>query len=80
MVLPPGRLSDLVSALDALRFGLSTLRFIHPRQSAPANLMEVVLRRDEQSKMRVLAPLVVHDPDGGYTEEVDFRLRTAAQE
>jgi tRNA1Val (adenine37-N6)-methyltransferase len=80
LVLPPNRLSDLVNAARDLDLGVSSLRFVHPRPSAPANLMEIVLRRDEKSRMHVLAPLVVHDVSGGYTEEVAFRLRTVARE
>jgi len=80
LVLPPDRLDDLVEALDGLHMGLVSLRFVHPRPNAPANLMEIILRRDEKSRIRVLPPLVVHDALGGYTDEVSFRLRTVARE
>jgi tRNA1Val (adenine37-N6)-methyltransferase len=46
------------------------LRLVHPFAGKPASLALIEAVRDGGAGLTVLAPLIVHEPDGRYTKEV----------
>lgn len=75
LVLPAGRVSAGVAALAGAGFGAISLLPVAPRAGEPA--VRVLLRglRGARGPDRLLAPLVLHAADGGFTAEADSVLR-----
>lgn len=70
MVHRPSRLADIVSELRAVRLEPKRVRFVHPRIDREANIVLIEALKDGKPELRLLPPLAVHGPDGGYTEEL----------
>lgn len=76
--LRPGGIVTLIHRADALdevltglrgRFGAITLVMVHPREGAAATRVLASARLGSRAPLSVQPPLVVHGPDGGFTEE-----------
>lgn len=67
-------LPELLTAC-ARRLGAMHLRFIHPDASAPAIRVLLSARKGSRAPLAVLPPLVLHGPDGRFTDEA-ARLHT----
>ncbi|HEY8564079.1 MAG TPA: methyltransferase [Beijerinckiaceae bacterium] len=62
--------ADHVGALLAAwprGFGALRLRFVHPREEAPASRVLIEARRGSRAPLSVLSPLVLHGADGSFT-------------
>ncbi len=71
MVHLPERLGEIMVALHEHRMEAKRLRMIQPREGRAPNMMLVeAVVGAVSGGLKVLPPLVVHEPDGGYTEEV----------
>lgn len=68
-VYPVGRMDDIL--LEMRRGGVppKVLRLVHPKESGPAKLFLVEGVKGETSALEELPPLVLHQADGGYTQE-----------
>lgn len=68
----PERLDDLIETLLKYGFGIYRLRFIHPKKDKRANilLIEAIYQGGRQG-VRIEPPLVVHEEDGTYTQEMN---------
>ena len=78
LVLPPFRLTDLVSIVAATDFGLRSLRFVHSRESEDAYLMECWLQRGTVSHVKVAPALILHEGNA-FKKEVRARFEGAAK-
>lgn len=78
LVLPPLRLTDLVLEVQKTDFAAESVRFVHAEADRDAYLMEWVFRRGGARRMVVRPPLVLNQPEGGFTREVRNRFAGAA--
>lgn len=74
------RADGIAAALAAFdgRFGGLALRFVHPREAAPAVRLLVGGIRGSRAPLRVLPPLVLNRAGGGLTEAAEAIHREAA--
>lgn len=72
--------SHLDRVLNALaqRFGGIEVLTIHPRPSEPANRVIVKGTKGSRAELKILPPLVIHEPDNSYTPTVENVLRHGA--
>jgi tRNA1(Val) A37 N6-methylase TrmN6 len=70
MVHRPSRLAEIVTELRAAKLEPKRMRFIHPRRDQEANIVLIEALKDGKPELRLLPPLVVHEADGSYTEEL----------
>lgn len=80
LVFPASRAAELVALLRARDLEPKRLRFVHPYAHKPASLVLVEAMRSAGVGLDVLPPLIVHEQDGGYTEEVREIYGTDVQE
>jgi tRNA1Val (adenine37-N6)-methyltransferase len=75
-IYPAQRLSDLFFLLRKAKIEPKTLKTVHPTEKAEANRVLVRAVKYGRPGLTVEAPLLVHRPDGSYTDEVAgmFRL------
>lgn len=79
MLRPRGRLAmiqradKLAACLDALagKAGSVAIRAVHPRADAEATRVLVTAVKGGRAALRILAPLVLHGPDGRFTPEAE---------
>lgn len=67
----PERLNELIVLGEKYHLALKRLRFVHPKRSTEANTVLVEFHKEGQMKgLKVLPPLIAHDEDNQYSEEV----------
>lgn len=66
----PSRLADIFIALRAHRLEPKEMQFVLPHPGRAANLVLIHAVKDAGSELKLLPELVVHEADGGYTEEL----------
>lgn len=70
LVFPADRLSELIYSLRMNRLEPKRIRLVYPYDSKPASLVLIEAVKSAGIGLEVLPPLIVHDADGGYTEEM----------
>jgi tRNA1(Val) A37 N6-methylase TrmN6 len=70
----PDMLDELLRALHR-RFGAVTIFPLFPRQGEPAGRVIVAARKGSRAPLSLRAGLVLHRPDGSYTELAEAVLR-----
>jgi len=70
LVFPAARLSDLITSLRMHRLEPKRMRLIHPSGGKPASLVLIEAVKTAGIGLEVMPPLVVHDADSRYTEEM----------
>ena len=70
LVFPARRLAELCTALQRVTLEPKLLRFVHPHQEKPASLVLIEAVKQAGSDLQIAPPLVMHDSDGGYSEEM----------
>ena len=70
MVFPSDRMAELISSLRSRKLEPKCLRLVHPYADKPASLVLMEAVKASGIGLEVLAPLVIHKNDGGYTEEM----------
>lgn len=65
------RLSEIVDALHRRQMEMKRLRLIHPKPNRDANLLmlEAIVGANV-GNLKILPPLIVHNDDGSYTDEI----------
>jgi tRNA1Val (adenine37-N6)-methyltransferase len=71
LVFPARRAVELTSLLRERKLEPKRLRFVHPQVHKPASLVLLEAVKSARAEMEVLPPLVVHEQDGGYTDEMN---------
>lgn len=66
----PGRLLDIVTAMQSHRIEPKRIRFVYPKEGKEANTLLIEGTKDGKPDLKILPPLYVYDKDGNYTEEV----------
>lgn len=75
LVLPASRLSAALAACRAASLGALAVLPIAPRAGAEAGRVILQGRKSARGPDRLLAPLVLHRAEGGYTEDAEHLLR-----
>jgi tRNA1Val (adenine37-N6)-methyltransferase len=70
LVFPACRAVELTTLLRERKLEPKRLRFVHPHVHKPASLVLLETVKGAGAGMDVLPPLVVHEQDGGYTDEM----------
>jgi tRNA1(Val) A37 N6-methylase TrmN6 len=70
MVYRPSRFAELMIAMRQYRLEPKRIRFVHPREGQPANIVLVECIRDGQPEVHILPPLIVYQSKGEYTPEI----------
>lgn len=70
MVHRPARLAEIISELRTAGLEPKRIRFVHPRPDKEANMVLIEAMKDGKPELRLLPPLIAHEPGGGYTEEL----------
>ncbi|HXY54460.1 MAG TPA: methyltransferase [Nitrospirota bacterium] len=65
-----GRLAELVALMRMRNIEPKRMRLVHPRADKPASLVLIEAVKSAGIGLDVLPPLVVHQTDGKYTEEM----------
>lgn len=78
LVLPAARLSECMAACRAAGLGAIGVLPVSPRPGQAAGRILVQGRKAARGPDRLLAPLVLHQPDGRFTPEADAVLRGGA--
>ena len=65
------RLVDIVCVLRKYRLEPKNIRFVHPKPKEKPNLILVKAVKYANPFLKIDKPLVIHDEDGNYTEEVN---------
>lgn len=78
LILPAARVPDALQAATTFGCGGMMLFPLWPRPGSPAKLVLLRVIRGGRSPFRLLAGLVLHRPDGRFTDEAEAVLRDGA--
>jgi tRNA1(Val) A37 N6-methylase TrmN6 len=78
LVLPAARMAEALEAAAAEGCGSGTIFPLWPRLGSEAKLVLVQAVSGRRSPLRLAAGLVLHEPDGRFTEEAEAVLRGGA--
>jgi tRNA1(Val) A37 N6-methylase TrmN6 len=70
IVFPAARVAELLVLMRKRSLEPKRLRLVHPHADKPASLVLVEAVKRAGAGMEVLPPLIVHERDGGYTDEM----------
>jgi tRNA1Val (adenine37-N6)-methyltransferase len=70
LIFPAQRATELMSLLQNNKLESKRLRFVHPRMNKPASLILLEAIKGGGMGMEILPPLIVHEQNGGYTDEM----------
>lgn len=70
VVFTASRLAELIGEMRRRGLEPKRLRAVHPSADRPASIVLVEAVKQGGTGLEVLPPLMVHDPGGGYTEEM----------
>jgi len=71
MVHLPERLGEIMVEMHANRIEAKRLQFVQPKADKEPNMLLIEgIAGGNPGGLKVLPPLVVHEPDGGYTQDV----------
>ncbi len=64
------RFAELVECLNKNNLQAKRVRFIYPKNGEESNLVLVDAKKNGKVGLKVLSPLICHNEDGSYTDEV----------
>jgi tRNA1Val (adenine37-N6)-methyltransferase len=70
LVFPAGRAVELISLLREKKLEPKRVRCVHPHSHKPASLVLIEAVKAAGTGVEVLLPLIIHNADGGYTDEL----------
>jgi tRNA1Val (adenine37-N6)-methyltransferase len=70
LVFPAARFAELVALMKKRKLEPKRLRMVHSHRDRSASLVLVEAIKNAGTGLAVLAPLIVHEQDGGYTGEM----------
>lgn len=71
MVHRPDRFLDILDCLRAYKLAPKRLQFVYPKANKDANMLLIEAIKDGSADgFKILPPLIVHQEDGSYTEEI----------
>lgn len=70
VVFPCDRLAELITGLRVRRLEPKRMRLVHPYRDRPSSLILIEAVKSAGAGLEVMPPLVVHETNGRYTEEM----------
>lgn len=70
MVHRPDRLVEIIELMKKYNLEPKKIRFVYPKNGKDANLLLIEGVKNGKLGLKLLPPLIVHNEDGSYTEEV----------
>ena len=64
------RLIEIIELMKKNNIEPKRIRFIYPKKEKDSNLVLIDGRKNGKPGLKLLSPLIVHNSNGGYTEEV----------
>lgn len=64
------RISEIIKLMEDNNLAPKRMRFIYPKTGENSNLVLIDARKNGNVGLKVLPPLICHNEDGSYTEEV----------
>ena len=64
------RLIEIIDEMRKNNIEPKRVRFIYPKVNSESNLVLIDGRKNGKSGLKLLSPLIIHNDDGGYTDEV----------
>lgn len=68
------RLSDIIECFCKYNLQVKRIRFVYPKEGEESNLVLIEARKNGGVGVKVLSPLVCHNSDGSYTDEINMML------
>ncbi|MEO8714310.1 MAG: methyltransferase domain-containing protein [Acetobacteraceae bacterium] len=75
LILPPARLTEGLAGCARASCGGARILPLWPRAGQPAKLLLIRAVRGSRAPMTLLAGIALHDPEGGFTTEIEACLR-----
>lgn len=66
----PERLSDIIQAMRNNNIEPKRIQYIYPHENSEANILLVEGRKNGRPGVKILPPLISHDLNGKYTDEI----------
>ena len=66
----PERLMDIISSMKKNNIEPKKMRFVYPKEDRDANMVLIEGSKNGKIGLRMLAPLIIYNNNGDYTEEV----------
>jgi tRNA1Val (adenine37-N6)-methyltransferase len=76
LIYPAWRTADIITLLRTGGFEPKRARFIHARRTEDAQMVMIEARRRAGTQLTVLAPLIIWEGQGFYTDEVNGIMRS----
>ncbi len=70
-IYPADRVADVLRETAFTGFRPLRIRFVHPKANQPSRVFLLEAGKDAGRHLQVEKPLVMHDENGGYTEEIE---------
>lgn len=64
------RLAEIIEVLKKYRLEPKRIRFVYPKKNSESNLVLVEARKNTNLGLKVLSPLIAHNDNSNYTDEV----------
>lgn len=64
------RLIDIISIMKKNNIEPKKIRFVYPKENSESNLVLIEGTKNGKTGLKILKPLIVHNSDGSYTNEV----------
>ena len=65
------QLSAIIIALNKYKLTIESMQFLHPKETKEASLIMIMARKNSKSPLKVLAPLIMFDKNGDFTNKVN---------
>lgn len=70
MVHRPERMIEIIDLLKKYNFELKRLQLVYPKKDKEANILLIEATKNGKSGLKILPPVISHNGDGTYTDEV----------
>lgn len=64
------RLSEIINLMKKNNIEPKRIRFVYPKENTHSNMVLIEGKKNAKEGLKVLPPLITHNNDGSYTEEV----------
>ena len=64
------RLIEIIEEMKKNNIEPKRIRFIYPKKDKESNLVLIEGKKNGNTGLKLLSPLIVHNDDGSYTDEV----------
>lgn len=65
------RLPEIISLMIKHNIQPKRMQFIHPKENTESELFLIEGRKNGNAGLKILKPIIVHNEDGGYTDEIN---------